>query len=99
MPMPRTKLDYRFATLFALAAMCLCTLTPAGAAEPQSLEYPQTRRVDQVDVYHGVEVADPYRWLEEDVRTSDEVAEWVAAQNAVARSYLDALPHREKIHK
>jgi prolyl oligopeptidase len=55
--------------------------------------------VDHVDVYHGTRVADPYRWLEEDVRTSEEVAEWVAAQNAVARAHLDALPMREAIHK
>ena len=57
--------------------------------------YPETRRVDQVDTFHGVEVPDPYRWLEDDVRTSTEVAEWVDAQNKVAREYLDAIPSRQ----
>ena len=57
--------------------------------------YPETRRVDHVDTYHGQEVADPYRWLEEDVRVSDEVAAWVAKQQATARAYLDALPMRK----
>ena len=58
--------------------------------------YPETRRVDQVDNYHGQEVADPYRWLEADVRESEEVAAWVAEQQAYTRAYLDALPSRER---
>jgi prolyl oligopeptidase len=63
------------------------------------LEYPETRRVDQQDDYHGVKVADPYRWLETDVRESSEVADWVAKQNAVARAYLDAIPQRAQISR
>jgi prolyl oligopeptidase len=62
-----------------------------------ALSYPETRRVEHVDDYHGTQVPDPYRWLEADVRESEEVAEWVAAQNKVARAYLDAIPVREKI--
>ena len=58
------------------------------------MSYPETRRVDQRDTYHGIEVADPYRWLEADVRSSPEVAAWVDAQNAYTRSVLDALPGR-----
>ena len=61
------------------------------------LNYPETRRVDQVDDYHGVKVADPYRWLEADVRESPEVATWVEKQNDVARAYLDAIPQRPQI--
>jgi prolyl oligopeptidase len=56
---------------------------------------PETRRDDVVDVLHGVEVADPYRWLEDgedpDVRT------WTTAQNDRTRAVLDALPGRKRL--
>jgi prolyl oligopeptidase len=55
-------------------------------------KYPDTRRVEQFDEYHGVKVPDPYRWLEADVRESAEVAAWVAVQNKVAGAFLDAIP-------
>lgn len=67
----------------------------AYAKPPYQL--PATRRVDQVDDYHGTKVADPYRWLEGDVRESTEVADWVEAENAVTRAYLDGIPARQKI--
>ncbi|MFN9078250.1 MAG: hypothetical protein ACK5WX_12585, partial [bacterium] len=47
------------------------------------LAYPSTRKIEQVDDYHGTAVADPYRWLENDVRVDAEVAAWVAEQNKV----------------
>lgn len=50
------------------------------------------RRDGVVDIVHGVEVADPYRWLEDG--DSPETRAWVAAQNAHTRSVLDALPER-----
>ncbi|WP_442485205.1 prolyl oligopeptidase family serine peptidase [Aeoliella sp. SH292] len=58
-------------------------------------EYPATRRVDHTDTYHGTKVADPYRWLEADVRESDEVNSWVEAQSQFARTFLDAIEARE----
>jgi prolyl oligopeptidase len=64
-----------------------------------AVAYPETRRVEQVDEYFGMKVADPYRWLEADVRESDEVAAWVQAQNKVARAFLDAIPQRAAIEK
>jgi prolyl oligopeptidase len=66
----------------------------ADAAQPK-LVYPQTRRTDQVDPQFGVQVADPYRWLENDVREDAEVKAWVEAQNAVTNSFLTTLPGRE----
>lgn len=63
------------------------------------LKYPETRRVDQVDTFHGVDVPDPYRWLEGDVRNDEEVAEWAQTQSDFARAYLDNLPAREMFHK
>lgn len=61
--------------------------------------YPPAPRVDQVDAYHGVEVADPYRWLEQDVRTSREVADWVAAENRITFSFLESIPERAAIRE
>lgn len=61
------------------------------------LPYPLTKKVSQIDDYHGIRVADPYRWLEQDVRESEEVAAWVAAQNELTFSYLKELSHRRVI--
>ncbi len=61
----------------------------------QSLDYPQTRKGDQVDDYHGVKVADPYRWLEDD--NSAETAKWVEAENKVTFGYLEKIPYRAQV--
>jgi len=61
--------------------------------------YPETKKVDQVDTYHGVEVPDPYRWLEEDVRESEEVRQWVEAENKVTDKYLSQIPARDRIEQ
>ncbi|OWK40603.1 prolyl oligopeptidase family serine peptidase [Fimbriiglobus ruber] len=66
------------------------------AQEPK-LHYPETRTVDHTDTYHGTTVNDPYRWLEDDVRKSKDVADWVAAENKVTATYLDAIPERDAI--
>ncbi|MCG6155796.1 prolyl oligopeptidase family serine peptidase [Rubinisphaera margarita] len=63
------------------------------------LDYPETKKVDQVDTYHGVEVEDPYRWLEKDVREADDVRQWVEAENQVTDQYLSQIPARDKIEK
>ena len=70
------------------------TALPA-AGGVQKLTYPQAGKVDQVDDYNGVKVADPYRWLED--LDSAETAAWVQAENAVTMPYLEAIPAREKI--
>ncbi len=59
------------------------------------MDIPVTRRGDTIEDYHGTKVADPYRWLE-DV-ASEETQNWVAAQHAVTRAYLDRIPVRERI--
>jgi len=61
----------------------------------QGLDYPQTRKDHQVDDYHGVKVADPYRWLEDD--NSAETAKWVEAENKVTFGYLDKIPYRAQV--
>jgi prolyl oligopeptidase len=61
----------------------------------RTIQYPETKQVDQKDVYFGVEVADPYRWLEDD--KSQETEEWVKAQNEVTFSYLAKISYRDKV--
>jgi prolyl oligopeptidase len=69
---------------------------PAQAAGPAIvISYPDTRREDATDTYFDMEVADPYRWLEDD--RSEETAEWVKAQNAVTQAYLAEIPYRDQI--
>lgn len=85
----------RFARLQVVAVFALAawTLPLLG----QSLDYPQTRKVDQVDDYHGTKVADPYRWLEDD--NSPETAKWVQAENKVTFAYLEKIPFRDAVKK
>ncbi len=59
--------------------------------------YPETRAGDVVEEQFGVAVADPYRWLENDVREDEEVAAWVEAQNAVTDAFLAKIPGREAL--
>jgi prolyl oligopeptidase len=80
-------------------ALALLGVVSVAAAAERPIEYPETRRGDHVDVYHGTRVADPYRWLEDDVRTSREVADWVAAENKVTFGYLESIPQRESIRR
>ncbi len=61
------------------------------------MKYPETKKVDVTDNYHGTIVADPYRWLEDD--NSEETKAWVEAQNKVTFDYLSKIPFREKIKK
>ena len=63
----------------------------------QQINYPDTRESDHVDIYHGVEVADPYRWLEDDM--SDETADWVKTQNKSTFRYLNKIRFRRKLEK
>ncbi|MGI8918970.1 MAG: prolyl oligopeptidase family serine peptidase [Pyrinomonadaceae bacterium] len=61
------------------------------------LTYPTSRKGDQLDDYHGVKVADPYRWLED--LDSDETRNWVEAQNKLTNSFLNEIPARGRIRE
>ncbi len=80
-----------------LAGLSVCVFFACEQKEkPVKVEgYPVTQKLDSVDMYHGVEVPDPYRWLEDDM--SAETANWVKAQNEVTFAYLDNIPYREKL--
>ena len=78
--------------LLVLAGSCLMAQTDGAP-----LIYPTAKKVDQVDDYHGVKVADPYRWLED--TDSAETKDWVEAENKLTFSYLEKIPYREAIRK
>ena len=61
------------------------------------LTYPETRKGDVVEEQFGVKVADPYRWLENDVREDPEVAAWVQSEVDTTNAYLATLPGRDAL--
>ena len=63
----------------------------------KTLPYPETARGEVVDDYFGTQVADPYRWLEDD--NSEATAAWVEAENAVTQNYLSQIPFRSAIRE
>lgn len=89
----------RLRLAFALCLAVVFTFVTFAETKQDRQTYPATRRVDHTDDYHGTKVADPYRWLETDVRTSPEVAAWVAEENKVTDAYLKELPQREPMKK
>jgi len=70
------------------------TQTDVSQAD-KPLVYPPSPKVDQVDDYHGVQVADPYRWLEDP--DTDESRQWIEAQNQVTFTYLKDISARESL--
>ena len=78
-----------FVVLLISMFFAICVSAQSG------IEYPTTKKVDQIDDYHGTKVSDPYRWLEDD--NSAETKAWVEAQNKVTFAYLNQIPQRAKI--
>jgi len=75
-------------------ALLVCLL--AGVAQQMKpIKYPEARKSDQVDDYHGLKVADPYRWLEE--LDSTETRAWVQAENQLTFGFLESIPARTPI--
>lgn len=79
--------------------MLLLGACGSDSDQPASFAYPESETVDHKDVYHGTEVADPYRWLEQDVRESEAVKGWVDAQNEMTFAYLETIEERAAIEK
>ncbi len=61
------------------------------------MEYPNSRKVNLIETIHGVEVSDPYRWLED--IDSAETRAWISAQNKLTSAYLEQLSGRERLKK
>jgi prolyl oligopeptidase len=82
----------------SLVLFVLCAFLAAGVPAQTKFDYPKPRRAEQVDEYHGVKVADPYRWME-DAPLNAETQGWIEAQNKLTNSYLATIPEREKIEE
>ena len=98
------NLTYMRPFLFTLTAVLFLTAcknkkdSTLSAFKAIDVKYPTTKKDTTVkDNYFGTEVADPYRWLEND--SSAETAEWVKAQNEVTNGFLAQIPFRDKIRK
>ncbi|MHA1935104.1 MAG: prolyl oligopeptidase family serine peptidase [Candidatus Thorarchaeota archaeon] len=61
------------------------------------IKYPETRRDDVIDDYHGVKVQDPYRWLED--TSNPEVQEWIDQQNKLTKAILKSYPGGDVVRK
>ncbi len=86
----------RYKVILFAALIGGCTSPQKEEAASMALDYPETRKdTTVIDDYFGTEVADPYRWLEDD--TSEETANWVKAQNKVTFDYLGTIPYRDAI--
>jgi prolyl oligopeptidase len=83
----------------AIGVLALACASPAPPTQPRggSLSYPPARRANVVDRLHGTSVADPYRWLED--LGSAETRDWIAAQKALTRRWLQRVSTRERIGK
>ena len=84
--------------LVALSGLLGCgdnTSSDAQIAASAPINTVDTRRGNHVDTYFGVEVADPYRWLEDDL--SDETSNWIGDQNSVTRDYLADIAIRDDV--
>jgi len=94
------------AAALILPLLLLAAIPAAARAGPEGaaietgdagLRYPLARRLDLVEDHFGVKVADPYRWLENDLRADPAVRDWVTQENHLTRAYIDALPGREAL--
>jgi prolyl oligopeptidase len=84
-----------FSLLLPFAALAMTGSAPAAPAAPRAAPaYPAADRQDVAETQFGIRVADPYRWLEDDVRENPKVRQWVTDENAVTDVYLAALPGR-----
>jgi prolyl oligopeptidase len=88
----------RFKRLQPFAASLLglaIILAPALAQTAKKIVYPESKKLEQIDDYHGAKVADPYRWLEE--LDSADTRAWIEAQNQLTFAYLNDIPARAAI--
>lgn len=81
--------------LLLFAAMCISVF--GGAQQSKTPNYPETRTQEVVETIHGIEVHDPYRWLEDS--QSPETRKWIQDQSRFAKSLLDKRPEIALLRK
>ena len=91
LPVRNARKTYKINTYYLL----LITFPVVMSFSDRGLSYPPTHQGQQSDIYHGIEVRDPYRWLEDP--DSEATKAWVTAQNQVTADYLSQIPSRERI--
>lgn len=96
------KSIFLFLNIAFVMSLTAQELTVATKSRPSIVsdfqgKYPETKKVDQTDDFFGVKVADPYRWLEDDL--SNDTKKWVETQNKVTFEYLEQIPFRDQIKK
>ncbi len=85
----------KYLLITTLIAIVFTACNKKTEKETYTVTYPETKKVDTVDTYFGIEVNDPYRWLEDD--RSEETGNWVKAQNEVTHGYLNNIPYRDEL--
>jgi len=92
---------FSFTILWLLTSPTVAVLSTPAAAQYQAngklMRYPATRIGEDIEVYHGIEIPDPYRWLEDP--DSDETRRWVEAQNACTFGFLEQIPGRQRLRQ
>jgi prolyl oligopeptidase len=95
-PCGRASGTFKATDLVATALVAAFALGAAlGAVHAGKYSYPEAKRLDVTDDYHGTQVADPYRWLEDP--DGEDTIEWVTAENSLTRQYVDSYAGRDKI--
>ena len=78
-----------------ILSVALVSLFAGTMPAQNGIAYPQAKKVEQVDDYHGISVRDPYRWMEDTASTDAQA--WIESQNKITNAYLGTIPEREKI--
>jgi prolyl oligopeptidase len=85
----------RYTLITSLSLITIAASTSGAQTQSQPLTYPAAAKGTQVDDYHGVSIADPYRWLEDTDAPATKA--WVEAQNRLSDSFLATIPERANI--
>jgi prolyl oligopeptidase len=91
------KYAFLIITTFLIAS---CSTKPEAWKNPNpaiDVKYPETKKIETTENFHGTDIRENYRWLEDDM--APETKEWVEAQNKVTFGYLDKIPFRAKFHE